>query len=158
VNLIRNKLHRKKGYSYGDARRLVITVDAFQGSEADVIILSFVRTQKSVGFLSDARRLNVSLTRAKDLLVIVGNYDQLKDCNSDDIKSLMKHVADTDAFYLDATERKRRYEAAMIAKEKEDAERKHRELIESLKQKQMMEEAEREERIKMMNEQGSCSL
>ena len=61
-------------------------------------------------------------------------------------------------FYLDATERKRRYEAAMIAKEKEDAERKHRELIESLKQKQMMEEAEREERIKMMNEQGSCSL
>jgi hypothetical protein len=53
----------------------VSTVDSSQGSEADLIIISFVRTgkMKSVGFLSDDRRVNVALTRAKYKLICVGN-------------------------------------------------------------------------------------
>lgn len=52
----------------------VMTVDSFQGSECDVVILSFVRNNSrgSVGFLKDFQRLNVALTRARHLLICVG--------------------------------------------------------------------------------------
>lgn len=54
------------------------TVDAFQGSEADVVILSMVRNNSMVGggglgFLRDRRRMNVALSRAKHKLIIVGS-------------------------------------------------------------------------------------
>ena len=53
------------------------TVDSFQGREADVVILTTVRT-KNLGFWFDYRRLNVAMTRAKHVLRIVGNKDSWK--------------------------------------------------------------------------------
>jgi hypothetical protein len=50
----------------------VSTVDAFQGEEKPIIILSTVRT-KSIGFAGDERRVNVAITRGKRHLIIVGN-------------------------------------------------------------------------------------
>lgn len=51
------------------------TVDAFQGQERDVILISFVRSNNEgeVGFLGDIRRTNVAMTRAKTKLILVGD-------------------------------------------------------------------------------------
>lgn len=57
----------------------VATLDSFQGREHDMIIFSFTRSSfnKTVGFLDDARRLNVALSRAKKKLILIGNAETL---------------------------------------------------------------------------------
>lgn len=57
------------------------TVDAFQGRETDIVFYSVVRSniKGNMGFLKDMRRLNVALSRARELLIIVGNqYNAIK--------------------------------------------------------------------------------
>lgn len=66
------------------------SVDKFQGMEMDIIILSFVRNHHhkggDIGFAKDYRRLNVALSRARELLIIVGSSEMFttrtKDLNS----------------------------------------------------------------------------
>lgn len=51
------------------------SVDGFQGQERDVIYISLVRSNDKgkIGFLSDTRRMNVALTRARKKLVVIGD-------------------------------------------------------------------------------------
>lgn len=53
----------------------VNTIDSFQGQERDIIYISLVRSNEKgvIGFLSDVRRMNVAMTRAKKKLVIIGD-------------------------------------------------------------------------------------
>jgi ATP-dependent RNA/DNA helicase IGHMBP2 len=53
----------------------VKTIDGFQGEERDVIYISLVRSneRQEIGFLSDLRRMNVAITRAKKKLVVIGD-------------------------------------------------------------------------------------
>ena len=55
----------------------IATVDSFQGSDRDIIIFDTVRSnvQKKLGFITDIKRLNVALSRAKELLIIIGDAD-----------------------------------------------------------------------------------
>ena len=72
-------------YKFYDSE--VNTVDGFQGKEKDIIFLSCVKSKNennekmSIGFLKDKRRLNVSITRAKYGLIVVGNLNTLKKDN-----------------------------------------------------------------------------
>lgn len=80
--------------SQDTAKIEVASVDEFQGREKDYIIFSCVRSNNSgnLGFLTDTRRLNVALTRAKYGIIIIGNPTTLK--NNDLWLSLLKYYQD----------------------------------------------------------------
>lgn len=73
IELLKEKLaeHDFKDKPVGNIS--VKTIDGFQGEERDVIYISLVRSNPNseIGFLSDIRRMNVALTRAKKKLVVI---------------------------------------------------------------------------------------
>jgi ATP-dependent RNA/DNA helicase IGHMBP2 len=58
-----------------DERVEIDTVDGFQGREKEAVIISLVRSNPDgeIGFLADARRMNVALTRARRKLIVIGD-------------------------------------------------------------------------------------
>ncbi|XP_026524406.1 protein ZGRF1 [Notechis scutatus] len=76
-----NKIRNLFGAVHMDAAQIkavqVSTVDAFQGAEKEIIVLSCVRTRQ-VGFIDSEKRVNVALTRGKRHLLIVGNLNCLR--------------------------------------------------------------------------------
>lgn len=83
----------------------ISTVDGFQGSENDIIIISFVRANRtaSVGFLNDSRRLNVAVTRGKHAVLMVGHKETLKNSDSADLSALIRNLEERDLI-LDASQ------------------------------------------------------
>lgn len=53
----------------------VNTIDSFQGQERDIVYISMTRSNNDaeIGFLSDIRRMNVAMTRARKKLVVIGD-------------------------------------------------------------------------------------
>lgn len=70
------------------------TVDQFQGSEADIVIYSTVRTSGNIDFLLDQKRLNVACSRAKHMLFFVGNKSLFSKKEADNFFSqiIEKHL------------------------------------------------------------------
>ncbi|XP_074112485.1 putative helicase senataxin [Cotesia typhae] len=88
----------------------VNTVDSFQGSECDVIVMSCVRSE-GIGFVKDPHRLCVSVTRAKHSLILCGNFNTFRinetwenllndaqsrgvyfDISKDEIQAITRHI------------------------------------------------------------------
>ncbi len=74
------------------------TVDGFQGQERDIICISLTRSndRKEIGFLSDTRRMNVALTRAKKKLIVFGDSATL--ANHSFYKSFLEYIESIDAY------------------------------------------------------------
>ena len=79
VQYLRNEIKRSRFLRPFKAAITVHTVDGFQGQERDVIFISLVRANDDgqIGFLSDLRRMNVAITRARMKLVILGDASTL---------------------------------------------------------------------------------
>ena len=73
IELLKEKLVEFDYSAYPVSELAVKTIDGFQGEERDVIYISLVRSNDNseIGFLSDVRRMNVALTRAKKKLVVI---------------------------------------------------------------------------------------
>jgi len=71
---------RKTLEAEGIADVEVKSVDGFQGREKEVILISLVRSNiaRAIGFVSDSRRLNVAMTRAKSKLIMIGDSRTLQ--------------------------------------------------------------------------------
>lgn len=76
VELLRNSMWSKYGRSLE-----IATIDSFQGREKEIVCMSLVRSNEGgeVGFLTDDRRLNVAITRARRCVVVV--------CDSETVSS-----------------------------------------------------------------------
>lgn len=70
VTLLRSLLEQER-----DAGLEISTVDGYQGREKEVVVVDLVRSNDTgdLGFLTDTRRMNVALTRARRLLLIIGD-------------------------------------------------------------------------------------
>lgn len=69
---------------------MVRTLDSFQGQERDLIFYSFTRSDSSrrkdqgrIGFMKELRRLNVAISRCKHMMILVGDYEYLCNCEKD---------------------------------------------------------------------------
>ncbi len=101
VQYLATEISEDEELKLNTAQIAVKTIDGFQGQEKDIIYISLVRSndRQEIGFLSDIRRMNVALTRARKKLVLIG-----------DSSTLGNH-----AFYkefLDYTERIQAYKSA----------------------------------------------
>jgi hypothetical protein len=71
------------------------TVDSYQGREADVVLYSMTRSNKlgEIGFLRERPRLNVALSRARELLVIVGDHAFAREAEQGQaIRRVLDHI------------------------------------------------------------------
>ncbi len=75
VQYLTNQINADEELEPYKSKIAIKTVDGFQGQERDIIYISMVRSndQREIGFLSDIRRMNVALTRAKKKLVVIGD-------------------------------------------------------------------------------------
>ena len=90
---IRQQIRRREEFRKVRHLISVNTVDGFQGQERDIIMISLVRSNEhgQIGFLSDLRRMNVAMTRARMKLIIFGNEATLS--HSAFYKKLLEYIA-----------------------------------------------------------------
>ena len=96
VQLLRSMIKRSEFFRPYRKLISVNTVDGFQGQERDIVIISLVRSNSNgqIGFLSDLRRMNVAITRARMKLVIMGNAETM--CHTAFYRKLFEYVSGDD--------------------------------------------------------------
>ncbi len=96
---ILEELFRQDSFFESYQKRIQInTVDSFQGQERDVVYISLTRSNSEgeIGFLSDIRRMNVAMTRAKYKLVMIGDSATLAQFEFYD--TLIQHCQNTNSY------------------------------------------------------------
>jgi len=95
----RDNIKSKFGQIQNEFKMLNIeinSVDAFQGSDRDIIIYDIVRSQNdnkvNIEFIADEKRLNVALSRTKELLFIVGDAEFIYDASIKDKNNPFKII------------------------------------------------------------------
>ncbi len=98
VQYITSKIDEDEQLVHFRSQIAIKTVDGFQGQERDIIYISLVRSNdlKEIGFLSDIRRMNVALTRAKKKLVVIGDSATL--ANHPFYKDFLDYVESINAY------------------------------------------------------------
>ncbi|NOY75680.1 MAG: AAA family ATPase [Kiritimatiellaeota bacterium] len=58
----------------------IATVDSFQGGESDAVVISYVRSNSTgnIGFIDDPNRVNVTHTRCRKEMMVIGDFECLK--------------------------------------------------------------------------------
>ncbi len=98
-NLTQKKLEAYMSPEEADlhmSRFMISSVDSFQGRDNQIILFSMTRSnpEGKIGFLKDVRRLNVAMTRAKSLLIMVGDSATLTACPASCAHDASQKVAD----------------------------------------------------------------
>ncbi|XP_039140308.1 probable helicase MAGATAMA 3 [Dioscorea cayenensis subsp. rotundata] len=98
VKLLRDRIRENFG-ERSDHLVDINTVDGFQGREKDVAIFSCVRANKGkgIGFVSDFRRMNVGITRARSSVLVVGSASTL--IQDDHWKNLVSSAKDRNCYF-----------------------------------------------------------
>jgi hypothetical protein len=80
VRLLNTRFQAEFPKEFDSGRIIVSSVDGYQGREAEVVVFSTVRCnpKRNLGFLADARRMNVAITRARRGLVVIGSESTLE--------------------------------------------------------------------------------
>ena len=91
-----NRVLRSPGFALHDSRYrdiAVQTIDSMQGREKDIIIFSAIRSNRTseIGFLENRNRLNVALSRARKLLIIIGDMSTLCGADTEIFKKFYRH-------------------------------------------------------------------
>jgi superfamily I DNA and/or RNA helicase len=75
INVLKEQLQHVPDIALYENKIGVNTIDSFQGQERDIIYISLTRSNADgeIGFLSDIRRMNVAMTRARKKLIVVGD-------------------------------------------------------------------------------------
>ncbi len=78
------KQHISRHGKLSNVRWRISTVDKFQGREQDIILVSLVRNRQTVrksakAFVAQFERVNVAMSRARELLIVTGAKDMLAD-------------------------------------------------------------------------------
>jgi DNA replication ATP-dependent helicase Dna2 len=106
VELVRRSLENlftEDQFLDADAQKMLLdsvsTVDRFQGSQSDVVLVSLGMSDSLVSsHLADEKRLNVAMSRARHKLILLGNRESL---NQEDIFVSLFKTMDATLPYTD---------------------------------------------------------
>ncbi len=98
VKLLTGMILGEKGEPGELASLEIDSVDAFQGREKEAVIVSLVRSNREgqLGFLTDTRRMNVAMTRAKRKLIMIGDSATLS--NHIFFEDLLRYVESVNGY------------------------------------------------------------